>query len=301
MKNDDPKKPIKTARIILLILILIGLGCGLFWYLVYFGQLYTNDAAIQTDHAAVSFKTSGRIRNLYFSEGDTIQKGNLMGELDDADLMARKTILEQGILSAQLNYNLAGINLEKARNDFQRIDNLSENSKVFTSVSRENYDNALRNLEAAKVQLSIAEGQITLAEDQLHSLEIQIQNLKILAPLSGTIVNLNTSEGEIVQPGQQVYQINNLSHFWIMANFEETVIQEIPLGKEVSIQVDAYPKQTFTGVVSQIRAAIVPPPFSIGEGTKTTQKIPVRVDFEPVPQGTVFRPGMSVEVKIHIK
>jgi membrane fusion protein (multidrug efflux system) len=65
--------------------------------------------------------------------------------------------------------------------------------------------------------------------------------------------------------------------------------------------VDAYPSYPFKGHVSRISAGIVPPPFSIGEFTKTTQRIPVTILFDEIPGGMLLLPGMSVEVKIKIK
>ena len=299
MKSDEHKKPVKTARVILIVLLLAALVGGVYWYFQYRGQLYTEDAEIQTNHVTVAFKMFGQIKKLNFSEGDLVIENDPLGSLEDAESIAQHALLEQAVHTAELNLQLSEINLENAQRDFDRVDSLSSNSKDFISISRENYDNIVKGLEIAKVQVEISKAQIESAKEQLMSQEIQMQNLDIHAPISGTIVNLNAAEGEIVQPGQNIYQINDLSQFWVMANFDETDIQQIKPESIAQIMIDAYPKETFSGRVSQVRGGIVPPPFSIGEGTKTTQKIPVRVDFDPVPD-LVVRPGMSVEVKINV-
>lgn len=299
MKSDEHKKPVKTARVILMVLLLAALVGGVYWYIQYRGQLYTDDAEIQTNHVTVAFKMFGQIKKLNFSEGDLVIENDPLGSLEDAESIAQHALLEQAVHTAELNLQLSEINLENAQRDFDRVDSLSSNSKDFISISRENYDNIVKGLEIAKVQVEISKAQIESAKEQLMSQEIQMQNLDIHAPISGTIVNLNAAEGEIVQPGQNIYQINDLSQFWVMANFDETDIQQIKPESIAQIMIDAYPKETFSGRVSQVRGGIVPPPFSIGEGTKTTQKIPVRVDFDPVPD-LVVRPGMSVEVKINV-
>ena len=66
---------------------------------------------------------------------------------------------------------------------------------------------------------------------------------------------------------------------------------------------DAYSYYPFKGRVARIGAAIVPPPspFSIGEFTKTTQRVPFRIKFDNLPEDKVLVPGMSVEVKIKVE
>ena len=73
--------------------------------------------------------------------------------------------------------------------------------------------------------------------------------------------------------------INNLNDVWVTANLEETKIRMIRPDEPVDINVDAYPGRSFKGKVIQVGSAIVPPPFEIGESTKTTQKIPVKILF----------------------
>ena len=88
---------------------------------------------------------------------------------------------------------------------------------------------------------------------------------------------------------------------WVVANFEETTIRLIEPGQQADITVDAYPGTVFKGRVAQIYSAIVPPPFVIGESTKNTQKIPVKITFDQVPEQAVLLPGMSSEVAVTVK
>jgi len=67
----------------------------------------------------------------------------------------------------------------------------------------------------------------------------------------------------------------------------------------VEVAVDAYKGRTFIGKVSLIGAGIVAPPFSIGDFTKTTQRVPIRISLDGAQAGLI--PGMSVEVKVRTK
>jgi membrane fusion protein (multidrug efflux system) len=88
---------------------------------------------------------------------------------------------------------------------------------------------------------------------------------------------------------------------WVTANFEETKISRIRVGAQVEITVDAFGGRVFTGKVALIGAGILTPPFSIGDFTKTTQRIPVKIVFSPAPESLALLPGMSAEVKVRIR
>jgi membrane fusion protein (multidrug efflux system) len=216
--------------------------------------------------------------------------------LDDTDLRAQETQLMAGLDNTKLNLSLAAVNLERTKNDFTRVASVYKSG----NSTPEQYDHAAKALDTAKIQYSIAEAQIETAKAQLGVIETQLGNMKITAPIAGIIAKRNYSIGEVVQPGQSIFLINNLEDVWVIANFEETKIRMIRVGTQADINVDAYPNIRFKGKVEQVSAAIVPPPFSIGESTKTTQKIPVKIIFNAVPEGARLMPGMSVEVTIKV-
>ena len=104
--------------------------------------------------------------------------------------------------------------------------------------------------------------------------------------------------GDLVQPGQTILSVNNLQSVWVIANFEETKIGRIRKGAPVLVTVDAYPGRPFDGIVDMIRAGIVPSAFQIGDFTKSTQRVPVRITLQSIGEGDILLPGMSVEVKV---
>jgi membrane fusion protein, multidrug efflux system len=87
----------------------------------------------------------------------------------------------------------------------------------------------------------------------------------------------------------------------VTANFEETKVRHIHIGADAEINIDAYPAHPYKGKVTRISAGIVAPSFSIGEFTKTTQRVPVKIEFTPLPESLILLPGMSVEVKVKVK
>ncbi len=293
-KRKGRRAPIILGALILLVLLGVGLSFGTIWILDSINYVSTDDAAIDGDHVNVSAKTLGRIKSVLVEEGSEVEAGQILVLLDDVDLRAQEAQSTSSLNYARENLVLARVNLEKTRDDFNRTDTLFKGG----AATREQYDHAARALETANAQYSIAQAQVDTANAQLGVIEAQLLNTRITAPISGTIVKKPLMPGELVQPGQTIFSINDLEHLWVTANFEETKISRIKVGAPVKITVDAYSSYPFHGRVLQIGAAILPPPFSIGEFTKTTQRVPVKIELGNRPADIVLLPGMSAEVKI---
>jgi membrane fusion protein (multidrug efflux system) len=295
MKTEEHKKPMVYSWIILVVLLIAGLGY--LGYMLFFSQyVSTDDAAVEGNHASISAKMMGRVKNLFVDEGAIVTVGQALVQLDDTDLRAQENQAIASLNYAGKNLTLAKVNLERTQADFERVKTLMDTG----NATKEQYDHAAKALDASKVQYSIAQAQVETAKAQLGIIETQLLNTQIIAPISGTIAKKSVNPGEVVQPGQAIMSVNNLKEVWVIANFEETKIRLIHPDEPVDIKVDAYPGHTFKGKVLQVSAAIVPPPFSIGESTKTTQKIPVKIQFLNIPDSVSLLPGMSVEVNIKV-
>jgi membrane fusion protein, multidrug efflux system len=294
-KKADHKQPVMIGAIVLIVLAVIGLGI-LIWWLTTLNYLTTDDSAIEGDHVSVSSKMMGRISKIAADEGAKVENGQLLAQLDDTDLKSQEAQLQASLNYTALNVNLAKVNLDRTKNDFDR------QKAVYKSGNStpEQYDHAAKTLDAANIQYSLALAQIETAKAQLGVVETQLANTKIAAPIKGVIAKRNYSAGEVIQPGQAIFLINDLANVWVVANFEETKVRLIKPDEPVNITVDAYPGLTLKGKVAQVSAAIVPPPFSIGESTKTTQKIPIKILFNDIPESLMLLPGMSVEVTIKV-
>ncbi len=295
-KKAVHKQPMMIGVITLVILAVIGGGFLIYW-LTTLGNLTTDDASIEGGHVSVSAKMMGRLKDIMTDEGATVKEGDLLAKLDDSDLRAQEAQLTASLNYTTLNASLAEVNLERAKNDFARVNSVYKSG----NSTAEQLDHASKALDAAKIQYELARAQIETAKAQLSIVETQIRNANVTAPISGTIAKKSFSSGEIVQPGQTIFLINDLRNVWVVGNYEETKIRFIKPDQEVEINVDAYPAVRFKGKVSQIYSSIVPPPFSIGESTKTTQKVPVKIIFAEIPDDIMLLPGMSVEVTIKVK
>lgn len=286
------KGPTIFGSAILILLVGAGLVYGLQWLSDTINFVGTDDAAIDADHVNVSAKTLGRIAKLMAVEGDKVASGQVLVLLDEMDLRAQEASATASLNFARRNVELSKINLDRAESDAARTRTLFGTG----GATKEQNDHAGNAVDAANAQYAIALAQVDTANAQLGVLESQLLNARIITPISGVVAKKNMMQGDVVQPGQTIYSINNLDQVWVTANFEETKIGRIELGAPVEVTVDAFKGRTFAGKVSLIGAGIVAPAFSIGDFTKTTQRVPVRISIDMA--GANLLPGMSVEVKV---
>jgi membrane fusion protein, multidrug efflux system len=293
---DSGKKsrrgPVIFGSLILILLVGAGLVFGARWLMDTINFVGTDDAAIDADHVNVSAKSLGRIARLLVAEGDRVEAGKVLVLLDDTDLRAQEAQATASLNFARRNVELSRINLDRAQSDAARTGTLFASG----AATKEQNDHASNALEAASAQYAISQAQVDTATAQLGVIENSLQNTRITAPIAGVVARKSMMQGDVIQPGQTIYSINNLDQVWVTANFEETKIGRIGLGAPVEVNVDAFRGRAFSGKVSLIGAGIVPPSFSIGDFTKTTQRVPVRISLEKGEAPLI--PGMSVEVKV---
>ena len=291
------KRPIALGLVLLLLLIAAGLIFGYFWFTDTLTYASTDNAAINGEQMNITSRMPGRIKSINVEEGDTVKAGQVIVLLEDTDLRAQEKQAAAALNSARKNLALAKVNINRSESDFNRVKTLFETG----AATKEQYDHAHTALETANARYAIAQSQVDAAIAQLGVIKTQLLHTKITSPIPGVVARQSFHPGDFVQPGQTIFIINNLDSIWVMANFEETKIRNIRIDAKVQITVDAYPGFKLDGRVVMVSAAIVPPPFSIGEFTKTTQHIPVKIEFTKKYDSLRLLPGMSVEVKVRIK
>lgn len=129
-------------------------------------------------------------------------------------------------------------------------------------------------------------------------------SLDLRAPITGTIVENDGVNDQVVVPGQQIGYIVNLSQLQVVANLDETLINEVQVGKAVDISISAYPSVNFPGTVSRIGSASAVVVNGLANTNlsnifdKVVQRVPVYITINGL-QGKHLIPGLSAAVKIH--
>jgi membrane fusion protein, multidrug efflux system len=265
----------------------------------------TDDAVIDGNRVSVSAKMLGRIEALEADEGDSVIQGQILFRLDPSDLRAQEAQAAASVALARENIRLAQVSLRRAKSDFERA-SAQYGGKV---IPAEAYDHARSEFESAQARLGIADAQAKAADAQLGVVRTQLRNSEVRSPMNGVIAKRWALPGDVVQPGQAVFTVNDMNSLWVTANLEENRLAALHVNDRVKIRVDAYPDVDFTGTVTQIGSntaaqfSLIPPNNAAGNFTKITQRVPVKISIGAPAGGGEARlmPGMSVEVKVKVR
>ncbi|WP_206831824.1 HlyD family secretion protein [Alicyclobacillus fructus] len=133
-----------------------------------------------------------------------------------------------------------------------------------------------------------------------------MSDVPVEAPGNVSIVQRDVADGEEVAAGTPMAYAYDLHNLYVTAKVKETLIRQVHVGQKVKINIDAYPGQTFEGVVSRIGLSTssalssIPSASDNANFTKVTQVIPVTIDFTTYPVVPIV-PGMDVTVHIDKK
>jgi multidrug resistance efflux pump len=129
-------------------------------------------------------------------------------------------------------------------------------------------------------------------------------DVPVTMPSNGTVVQNSAVQNEFVAAGTPLAYAYDMNHLWVTANIKETQINDVKVGQDVDVYVDADPGVTIKGNVSSIGLAtastfsLLPTSNTSANYTKVTQVIPVTISIQGY-EGTGLVPGESATVRIH--
>ncbi|MGL4781238.1 MAG: HlyD family secretion protein [Bacteroidales bacterium] len=335
MENTDTKPASSKKGLIILIIVLVaGSVAAFIWWRNYEKYIATNDANLDSYRISVSSMVMAKIKNQLVEEGEKVNKGDLMVELDSSEIKSKQAELEaqKKELEAQLaltrvnevtaqktlemreaSYKLAKENYGRAKLQYSQavlpLEALQTSEEAQTT-SKIACEVAKSQLKAASVQIASTEASIQAVESQIESVLIELSYYRIYAPSEGVIGKRWMLPGDIVQPGQTLYTLNQDRALWLSIYLEETKYENVFIGQEVKYQLDAYPKLTFWGKIYYIgdntasQFSMIPPNNASGNFTKVTQRIPIKISIDSISgdkkliDKVKLVSGMSAEVKI---
>ncbi|WP_026713398.1 HlyD family secretion protein [Flavobacterium daejeonense] len=262
-------------------------------------------------------------------------EGNFeVSKADIGSILASISVSDANVKSATGNIQTAKIKLGLATNDFNRYSNLYKNH----TITKQQYEQALAAKQEAENQVRILEQQqkasafqksviqaksvvsnketdvasanIKRAQALLESAKLNLSYTVITAAIDGQVSKIDIQPGQLVQPGQSLFYIINNNEAWVIANFKETQLNKMIAGQKVALKVDAYPDYEFTGTITSFspatgaRFSILPPDNATGNFVKTIQRLPVKISIDSsndIEKVKLLRPGMNVDVDVHIK
>ena len=167
---------------------------------------------------------------------------------------------------------------------------------------------APQQLQVTQARAASAQARVQQAQSALVQAELNLQYATIKAPTAGVVSRKAVEPGQVIQPGQPLMALVNLTDTWVTANFKETQLNSMRPGQKADIDVDALGGRTFKAHVDSIAAAtgakfsLLPPENATGNFVKVVQRIPVKIVLEPGEDPDhLLRPGMSVTPTVYVK
>lgn len=317
---------------------------GAIYFLKGYHYEQTNDAQVDAYLSPVNAKVGGYISKIYYKDNQQVQKGDTLVviEPDEYGLKRKAASAELSsshaklpILAANEETQIRSIEVIKAQlsgakakltqqqREFDRYRNLLadesttqqkyENVGVSLAITQSDYDQtkaallvAESKLNDLRVQRDAIAAEIKIKEALLERQELDIKYTVITAPFDGQIGKKTIQEGQLIQPGQTlVFLVNKTEEKWVMANFKETQIGHFKIGQPVSIEVDAFPNEKFSGVIESLspttgsRYSLLPPDNATGNFVKIIQRIPVRIKLADRPEKLAkLSAGMNANVYV---
>ncbi len=236
----------------------------------------------------ISADVAAKITQLEIKEGDWVEKGHFLVELDSERFIAAVERAEANLRSNKSNAELAKQNMLKAKKDFGRTEKLFASSLESQAALDQN--SAAYQVESARYQSAL--DQVAQSQATLKQARDDFSKTKIYAPMAGTISELNKEVGEIALGSQfqedVIMVISNLSGMEAVVKVDENDIVSVAIGDTAKIEVDALPDLTFAGVVTEIANSAK----ISGSGT-SDQKTEFEVKISLLEPGSELRPGMT--------
>jgi HlyD family secretion protein len=270
---------------------------------------------IEVDETRVASRYGGRVEKIFAWDGDPLTNGQLIAQLDAAELRAQRDRVaaqlaeaEAGprpeeIAAAKAGWESQVAQLDFARAEARRAEELFA-QKTVSATERDQAVSRANSLEktaaAAKSQYDLLVAgtrpeQITQARAQLAEIESHLREMQIAAPGDAVLEVLSVKVGDVLAPNQQVATLLLTNHLWVRVFVPEPWLGHIKLGDAVKVHVDSFPGKDFSGAVEQIaRAAEFTPRNVQTVGERVKQVFGIKVRLENA-EGQL-RAGMAADV-----
>ncbi len=231
---------------------------------------------------------SGVIQELYCDYNTVVKKGQICARIDPRPY---QTVVDQNkaaleIAKAQLLKDRA--NLEYARISYERNARLVKSN----AVSQDAVDNARSAYDQAQAQIVFDQATIQQRQAALDAAQVNLDYTRIVSPVDGVVVSRSVTMGQTVAASFQTPTLfliaTDLTRMQVDTNVSESDVGDIKMGNASTFTVDAFPKRTFNGAVSQVRQS----PQTVQN--VVTYDIVVSVDNSDL----ALKPGMTAAARI---
>jgi HlyD family secretion protein len=255
----------------------------------------------------ISSEVSGEILELPFKEGQEVKKGDLLVRVNPDLIQSAVSRSQASYQNVRAGLEQAEAGLKQAKADYDRSKTLFDKGVI----SKADWDSAIASYETAVANKSSAYYSVQSAAATVNEAKDNLNRTTIYAPMSGTISLLNVELGERVvgtqqMAGTEILRVANLNNMEVEVDVNENDIVKVQIGDSTIVEVDAYLKKEFKGVVTEIANSAA---GTLAADQVTNFKVKVRIleeSYKDLTEGkpetySPFRPGMTATVDIITK
>ena len=225
----------------------------------------------------VGTQVSGIVNKLYVDYNSVVKKGQVIAELDKTNLISELNTAKANLASTESNLGYQSANMKRYQTLYKK-----------GLVSADEYENALLAYRQAKEQVASSRENVQKAQTNLGY-------ATITSPIDGTVISKSVEEGQTVAASFNTPELftiaKDLKNMQVIANVDEADIGGVAVGNRVNFTVDAYPDDTFEGVVKQVRL----------EATTTNNVVTYEVVISAPNADLKLKPGLTANVTIFTK
>lgn len=238
----------------------------------------------------VGTQVGGIIQELYADFNSIVKKGQVIARLDPTLLQTNIEQQRANVTRSEADLDRLKVALDDAQQKLDRAKALFDKSLL----PRTDLDTALVNVQSAKAQIKSSEAALVQAKSQLNTAEVNMAHTVITAPIDGIVISRAVEPGQTVNAGMSAPTLYvlaaDLTKMQVNANIDEADVGRMRPGQVVTFRVDAFPSETFTGAVEQVRLQ----PTTV-QNVVTYQTV-INVPNEQLK----LKPGMTANVTIEV-
>lgn len=255
----------------------------------------------------LSSEVSGEIIELPIVEGQMVEKGDLLVRINPDLYQSSLQRSRAGLQNVRANYAQSEASLREAKSNYDRNKTLFDKGVI----SKAEWDRIVAAYEVAEASKNAAYYGMQSAAATVTEATDNLARTTIYSPMRGTISKLDVELGERVvgtqqMAGTEILRVANLSNMEVEVDVNENDIVKITVGDSTIVEVDAYLRREFRGVVTQISNSAI---AGLTADQVTNFKVKVRIletSYSDLREGrpenySPFRPGMTATVDIITK
>ena len=249
----------------------------------------------------ISADITGRITRIAVREGDFVQKGQFLLQIDPTIYQANMQRATAAMSSAEAGVVQARANRDQSQRGLQRTKELREQNPNL--ISQEQLEQAQTAFDIAEANWTAAQHLVEQARAGLQQARDELAKTHLVAPMPGRVTRLAVEEGEVAVPGTfsretgLLLTISDLSVIQTTVQVDETDVVRLHMGDSVEVTIDAFPDTTFVGRVTEISNSAILTAASAATG-QSDRAVDYQVEITLANPPSEVRPDLSATARI---